>query len=177
MTTPLTFDPARRAERALAAAAYPFAAAVEPLGAKLADVRRAMPRDSALVLFVPVQPRVASDFAKPEVEQREPDLYALLLPSADAAVRAVKLGSLGEATQRIESWTDSAPLFFGRGERRPFGARRFAGVDVIVAHVILQAMPGANAMPREGCANSHCSPERVARSCPTRGGGASPRRE
>jgi len=98
-------DALDRAERALAAAAYPFAAAVEPLGAKLADVRRAMPRDSALVLFVPVQPRVASDFAKPEVEQREPDLYALLLPSADAAVRAVKLGSLGEATQRIESWT------------------------------------------------------------------------
>jgi len=93
------------AERALAAAAYPFAAAVEPSGATLADVRRALPRDTALVLFVPVQTRVASDFAKPEVEQREPDLYALLLPSADAEIRAVKLGSLGEAAKRVESWS------------------------------------------------------------------------
>jgi CHAT domain-containing protein len=98
-------DALDRAERALAAAAYPFAAAVEPRGATLADVRRALPPDTALVLFVPVQPRVASDFAKPEAEQREPDLYALLLPKAGAEVRAVKLGSLGEATQRVESWT------------------------------------------------------------------------
>jgi len=98
-------DALDRAQRALAAAAFPFAAAVEPHGASLADIRRALPRDSALVLFVPVQPRVASDFAKLEVEQREPDLYALLMPGADGAIRAIKLGSLGDATQRIESWT------------------------------------------------------------------------
>ena len=98
-------DALDHAERALAAADYPFAAAVEPGGATLADVRLALPRDTALVLFVPVQARVASDFAKLEVEQREPDLYALVLPRADAEIRVVKLGSLGDAGKRIESWT------------------------------------------------------------------------
>lgn len=96
-------DALDRAERALAAAS-PLAAAVVESGTRtLADVRAAMPEDSSLVLFLPVQPRVPSDFAKPEAEQRSPDLLALVAPRA-GAVRAIRLGSLADAGARIEAW-------------------------------------------------------------------------
>ena len=97
-------DSLDHAERALAAASPLAAAAIENGERGLADVRRAMPADSSLVLFVPVQPRVASDFAKLEAEQRSPDLYAFVVPHAGGQVRAMRLGTLQDASGRIDAW-------------------------------------------------------------------------
>jgi CHAT domain-containing protein len=97
-----------RAERALADAEMPFAAAaVEARTLAFADVRGALPAETALVLFVPVQPRVPSDYAKLQAEQRSPDLYALVLPDAKGTVRAIKLGTLEQASRRVDAWNSA----------------------------------------------------------------------
>lgn len=99
-------DALDRAERQLADAANSFvAAAVEAKRSTLADLRRVMPAASSLLLFVVVQPHAASDFAKPDAVQGAPDLYALVLPTATGQLRAIKLGSVAQATQRIEAWS------------------------------------------------------------------------
>lgn len=99
-------DAMDHADRDLADAANPFvAAALDAKRSALADLRGVTPPESSLVLFVVVQPHVASDFAKPDAAQGAPDLYALVLPTAGGQPRAIKLGSAAQAAQRIEAWS------------------------------------------------------------------------
>jgi CHAT domain-containing protein/Tfp pilus assembly protein PilF len=92
-----------RSERALAAA-MPRAGAISSVPIRFDDVRNALPADTALVLFAPVQPRAASDFSTTAAEERAPDILAFVLPSARGEVRVVKLGAADELTQRIGAW-------------------------------------------------------------------------
>ena len=94
---------ADRAERTLAAA-MPRAGVFPSARIAFDDVRKALPADTALVLFAAVQPRVASDFSAPAAEERGPDIFAFVLPSASAGVRVVKLGAADVLTQRIGAW-------------------------------------------------------------------------
>jgi CHAT domain-containing protein/Tfp pilus assembly protein PilF len=109
-----------RAERALAGASPLAAAAAERAARPLADIRAKLPAATALVLFASVQPRVASDFAKPEAE-KNPQLYAFVLAQGDAPVRAIRLGSLTQATTRIDAW---AAVLGDRGSALADLARR-----------------------------------------------------
>lgn len=97
----LTLD---RAERALARAT-PLAGALAGTRLDFASLRRSLPTDTSLVLFTVSQQRTASDFASDAAEKRSPDLYALVLPSADAPVRAVRLGELDAITRDIDAWS------------------------------------------------------------------------
>ena len=93
-----------RAERALARATPLGAAlAAAPLGMR--ELRANLPAGDSLVLFTTSRQRGASDFAKDDAERRTPDLYALLLPAADAPVRAVRLGPLDAVERRLDAWT------------------------------------------------------------------------
>jgi len=94
-----------RADRALGAATSPLSAALDAAPLRFAALRGGVPEDTALVLFATLQPRVASDFAKTEAEQRSPELYAFVLPARDGAVHALRLGTLDDATRLIDSWS------------------------------------------------------------------------
>jgi CHAT domain-containing protein/tetratricopeptide (TPR) repeat protein len=96
-----------RAERALAAATS-WAAVVTPAPGTFADLRKALPADTSLVLFSPVQPRAPEDFSSPAAETRAPDIHAWILPSGDGAVRAVNLGAADALAGRVDAWTASA---------------------------------------------------------------------
>jgi CHAT domain-containing protein/tetratricopeptide (TPR) repeat protein len=92
-----------RAERALAAAT-PLAAALASTSIDIKSVRRGLPAGNSLVLFTTSRMRLASDFAKEDVERRTPDLYAFMLSSPTAAVRALRLGPLDDITRDIDAW-------------------------------------------------------------------------
>jgi CHAT domain-containing protein len=92
-----------RAERMLARAT-PLAGALAGTRLDFASLRHNLPTGNSLVLFTVSQQRVASDFASNEAEQRSQDLYAFVLPSADAPVRAVRLGELDAITRDIDAW-------------------------------------------------------------------------
>ena len=96
-------DAVDRAERALAAA-LPQASALGSTPIRFDGVRNALPADTALILFAPVQPRVASDFSTTAAEERAPDLYAFVLPSARGAARVVALGASDAVARNIDAW-------------------------------------------------------------------------
>jgi CHAT domain-containing protein len=96
-------EKADRSERALAAA-MPRAGAISSAPIRFDDVRNALPADTALVLFVAMQPRVPSDFSATAAEERAPDILALILPSARGDIRIVRLGASDQLTQHIGAW-------------------------------------------------------------------------
>ncbi len=93
-----------RAERALARAT-PLAGALASSRIDFAALRASLPAGNSLILFTTSQQRIAADFASNEAEQRSSDLYAFVLPSADAPVRAVRLGELDSITRDIDAWS------------------------------------------------------------------------
>ncbi len=92
-----------RAERALARAT-PLAGALAGTRLDFSALRRSLPSGNSLVLFSVSQQRVAADFASNDAEKRSPDLYAFVLSSADAPVRAVRLGELDAISRDIDAW-------------------------------------------------------------------------
>jgi len=96
-------DKSDRAERALAAA-MPQAGAISNAQIALDDLRNALPARTALIVFAGVQPRVASDFSATAAEEREPDVYAWVLPSARDRVRIVRIGTGEEIVRIVDAW-------------------------------------------------------------------------
>ena len=96
-------DKSDRAERTLAAA-MPQAGAIANAQISLADLRAALPTQTALIVFAGVQPRVASDFSATAAEEREPDVYAWVLPSAHERVQIMRLGAGDEIVHSIDAW-------------------------------------------------------------------------
>jgi len=92
-----------RAERALARAT-PLAGALAGTRLDFAGVRRSLPAGNSLVMFTVSQQRTAADFASDDAEKRSPDLYAFVLPSANAPVRALRLGEFDAITRDIDAW-------------------------------------------------------------------------
>lgn len=92
-----------RAEHALALAT-PMAASLGAHAPDFTDVRRALPEGESLVLFAQTRMREASDFAKGTVDERTPDLYALVLPARDGDVRVRRLGTLDTIAAAIDAW-------------------------------------------------------------------------
>ena len=96
-------DNVDRAERALAAA-MPQAGALSSAQIELGELRKALPAQTALIVFAMVQPRVPSDFSATEAEERAPDVYAWILSGAQAGVRIVRLGPGNEINHAIDAW-------------------------------------------------------------------------
>jgi CHAT domain-containing protein len=82
----------------------PQAGAISNAQIALGDLRKALPAKTALIVFAAVQPRVASDFSATAAEEREPDVYAWVLPSARDRVRIVRVGSGEEVVRLIDAW-------------------------------------------------------------------------
>ena len=96
-------DNVDRAERALAAA-MPQAGALSSAQIDLAELRKALPAQTALIVFAMVQPRVPSDFSATAAEERAPDVYAWVLGGANEGVRIVRLGPGDEINHAIDAW-------------------------------------------------------------------------
>jgi CHAT domain-containing protein/tetratricopeptide (TPR) repeat protein len=96
-------DKVDRAERALAAA-MPQANALSSAQIGFADLRKALPAQTALIVFAMVQPRVPSDFSSTAAEERAPDVYAWILSGGQAGVRIVRLGPGNEIDRAIDAW-------------------------------------------------------------------------
>ena len=96
-------DSVDRAERALAAA-MPQANALSSAQIEFAELRKALPAQTALIVFAMVQPRVPSDFSATAAEERAPDVYAWVLGGAQAGVRLARLGPGNEIDRAIDAW-------------------------------------------------------------------------
>ncbi len=95
-----------RVERALALA-NPLAASLASAPIAFADLRSHLPDGQSLLLFTTSQLRAPTDFAKEGIySAKTPNpVYAFLLPSKAAPVRALRLGFTDDIGSAIDAWS------------------------------------------------------------------------
>lgn len=92
-----------RAERRLALA-LPQARGLAQREIAFANLRAALPPDTALVWLHDLQHTRPTDFANAAVELEDPDTWAFVLPSGDAPVTAIRLGPASSLTRALAEW-------------------------------------------------------------------------